>query len=218
MSTSALVPAPEPVPSWFSELLAGELEPWLELSQTQIGQLFVHYNLLVRWNEKMNLTTVKPGREMVIRHYCESLFFAAHLVAPEANVSVLDLGSGAGFPGVPIAVLRPAWKIGLVESNQRKAVFLRESSRHLANTSVLAQRMENLTVHSDWVVARALDPREVMAQVPRLALSVGLMLGAEDFSSLQQHPGIAWREPIQLPWGDRRICVYGSTWNVAPST
>ena len=52
----------------------------------QISQLYVHYELLIRWNQRMNLTTVKPGAEMVIRHYCESLFFAAHLpTAQNAN-------------------------------------------------------------------------------------------------------------------------------------
>jgi 16S rRNA (guanine527-N7)-methyltransferase len=157
----------------------------------------------------MNLTTVKPGPEMVIRHYCESLYFAAHMPVEDGPISVLDLGSGAGFPGVPIAVLRPDWRVTLVESVQKKAVFLRESARHLANVQVLAQRIQEVVTEADWVVSRAVDPLEALASVPRLAPKVGLMLGEDDFFSIQKAGRIAWTEPVRLPWGDRRICVYG---------
>lgn len=193
-----------PTPDWFSQLLGSEL------SQSQIGQLYAHYELLIRWNQRMNLTTVKPGPEMVIRHYCESLFFAAHLPAADKAISVLDVGSGAGFPGIPMAILKPDWRVTLVESSQRKAVFLRESSRHLRNVVVVAQRVEHGTEHGDWVVARAVNPQEVLLNVPRLASNVGLMLGEDDFSSIRSNKRIAWAEPVRLPWGDRKLCVYGS--------
>jgi 16S rRNA (guanine(527)-N(7))-methyltransferase RsmG len=196
-------------PDWFSQLLGPEL------SQSQVAQLYRHYELLIRWNQRMNLTTVKPGPEMVIRHYCESLFFAAHLPAAHETISVLDVGSGAGFPGIPMAILKPDWRVTLIESSQRKAVFLRESSRHLANVSVLSQRVEDAALETDWLVARAVDPEEVLLHVPRLAPNIGLMLGEEDFSSIRGDNRIAWAEPVRLPWGDRKICVYGecSTWN-----
>jgi 16S rRNA (guanine527-N7)-methyltransferase len=197
-----------PTPDWFSQLLLGQkLDP--ELIHSQIAQLYGHYEFLIRWNERMNLTTVKPGPEMVIRHYCESLFFAAHLPA-DGEISVLDAGSGAGFPGVPMAILKPDWHVTLVESSQRKAVFLGESSRHLPNVSILAQRMENVSQQGDWLVARAVDPHEVLLNVPRLAPNVGLMLGEGDFSSIRGDKRIAWSEPVRLPWGDRKICVYGT--------
>jgi 16S rRNA (guanine527-N7)-methyltransferase len=200
MSTSASAP----VPDWFSRLLGPEL------SQSQVSRLYEHYELLLRWNQRMNLTTVKPGPETVLRHYCESLFFAAHIPGARAKLSVLDLGSGAGFPGIPMAILKPDWKVTLVESSQRKAVFLRESSRHLPNVSVLADRMESVSVQGDWVVARAVDPREVLLHVPRLAPNVGLMVGEDDFSSIRGDERIAWSEPVRLPWGDRKLCVYGN--------
>jgi len=156
----------------------------------------------------MNLTTVKPGPEMVIRHYCESLFFAAHLPAAQ-ETSVLDVGSGAGFPGIPMAVLKPAWRVTLIESNQRKAVFLRESTRQLPNVSVSGQRVDHITAHADWIVARAIDPKEIVSQVPRLAPNIGLMIGEEDFCAIRSNSRIAWAEPLRLPWGDRSLCVYG---------
>jgi 16S rRNA (guanine527-N7)-methyltransferase len=207
MFTSALVPTPD----WFSELLNREVGQWAHLSTPQIAQLYQHYDLLIRWNERMNLTTVKLGSEMVIRHYCESLFFAAHLPSKQDEVSVLDLGSGAGFPGVPMAALRPEWRVTLVESSRRKSVFLRESTRQLRNVSVVSERMESLVTEGDWVVSRAVDPTEVLATVPRLAPNIGLMLGEDDFSSIRSDSRVAWAEPLRLPWGDRRLCVYGST-------
>jgi 16S rRNA (guanine527-N7)-methyltransferase len=159
----------------------------------------------------MNLTTVKPGPETVIRHYCESLFFAAHLPGnAEDRISVLDLGSGAGFPGVPMAILKPDWRVVLVESVQRKAVFLRESARGLANVTVLSQRAEDVVLKTDWLVARAVDPDQVLLNIPRLAPKIGLMLGEDDFSSIRGNKRIAWSEPVRLPWGDRKICVYGN--------
>ncbi len=197
-----------PTPDWFSQLLP-------ELSPRQVGQLYDHYELLIRWNQRMNLTTVKPGTETVIRHYCESLFFAAELPAGKEVISVLDLGSGAGFPGIPMAILKPEWHVTLVESSQRKSVFLRESARHLKNISVLAERMEHTKEHGDWVVSRAVDPKDVLSTIPRLAPNIGLMIGEEDFSSIRGNSRVAWAEPLRLPWGDRRLCVYGSTWNIS---
>ena len=195
------------VPDWFAEILHRDLAAWVSLSHDQVVQLYNHYALLVRWNKKMNLTSVAPGEETVIRHYCESLFFAAHL---ENNASsIADIGSGAGFPGVPIAILKPDWKVTLVESNQRKAVFLREATRSLANVSVVAQRAEELSSGFDWLVSRAVNPQQVVALIPRLAGKIGLMLAEDDFLELQSAKHIAWSEPIRLPWGDRRICVFG---------
>lgn len=198
------MPEPDrvPVPPWFAELLQGQ-----KLTVDQLKVLFEHYQLLERWNLKMSLTSVKAGPEMVIRHYCESLFFGANI--PGEPGSIADIGSGAGFPGVPIAVLRPACKVSLVESNQRKAVFLRESTRSLDNVSVLAKRAEDLSERFDWVVSRAVDPMTVLDLTPSLATNVGLMVGEGDFLELKKLPNIAWPEPIRLPWGDRRVCVYG---------
>ncbi|HEX5226479.1 MAG TPA: 16S rRNA (guanine(527)-N(7))-methyltransferase RsmG [Bryobacteraceae bacterium] len=192
-----------PAPDWFAKLLPGDL------TAHQAEDLYRHYELLIRWNERMNLTTVEPGPEMVTRHYLESLFFAAHLPAAKPDISILDVGSGAGFPGVPMAVARPSWTVTLVESNQRKAVFLRESTRRLKNVHVLASRIEDIGSKADWLVARAVDPREVLKQQPRLAPNVGLLLGEHDFSAIRNEFDIAWGEPVRLPWGDQRLCVYG---------
>ena len=198
-----------PVPAWFTEVLQHELRPWLNLSIDQVANLYTHYEFLERWNRKMSLTSLEPGAELVIRHYCESLFLGAQLQGPDA-ARIVDVGSGAGFPGVPIAVLHAEWAVTLVESVQRKSVFLRESSRHLKNVTVLARRAEEIEGGFDWVVSRAVHPLEILQNVPRLASKIGLLIGEGSFPELKSVPGIAWAEPIRLPWGDRRLCVLGT--------
>jgi 16S rRNA (guanine527-N7)-methyltransferase len=193
---------------WFANILRRELRAWVELSDIQIDQLYTHYQLLERWNEKINLTSLEPGEELVIRHYCESLFLGTQLESDGA-VGLADVGSGAGFPGVPIAVLHSDWSVTLVESHQRKAVFLREATRHLPNISVFAGRAEAAKASFDWLVARAVNPEDLLVNVPRLATKVGLLLGEASLSKLKDFASIAWEEPIRLPWGDRRFCILG---------
>src|SRR5258708_40038274 len=94
---------------WFAAVLERELTPLISLSDEQLTLLYAHYELLERWNKRINLTSVEPGEEMVVRHYCESLFFGAQL--PREASSIVDVGSGAGFPGLSMAILRPNWKV-----------------------------------------------------------------------------------------------------------
>src|SRR5258708_36943879 len=168
-----------PVAAWFADLLRRELQGRVDLSDAQVAQLHEHDELLQRWNRKINLTSLTSGPEAVVRHYCESLFFAANLPVTQ-KARIADLGSGAGFPGVPMAILRPGWTIALIESHQRKAVFLREASRGLGNVVVLANRAGDVEISFDWLVSRAVDPKDVLRNTPRLAPHVGLMLGEGD--------------------------------------
>ena len=188
----------------FAELLRGYLAGIVELSGPQIELLSKHYELLVRWNSRLNLTSIRNLEDAVVRHYCESLFFAHHL--PEGGFKVLDFGSGAGFPGIPIAVLRPELQVTLAESHQRKSVFLRECSRELRNVTVSAKRAEELPGGFDWVVARAVDPVSVLKIAPKLGRCVGLMVGKAD---TPDRSGSVLNREIALPWGDNRVCVYG---------
>jgi len=197
-----------PVPAWFAEVFERELRPWLSLSSGQVSQLHTHYALLERWNDKMNLTSVEPGVELVVRHYCESLLLGASLPIQGA-VRIADIGSGAGFPGVPVAVLRPECTVALVESVQRKAVFLREATRHLSNIEVIARRAEDLDSGFDWVISRAVNPGELLKNIPRLTRNVGLLIGEGSFLELKTRSTIAWREPVRVPWGDRKLIVVG---------
>src|ERR1041385_7823165 len=144
----------------FREALAPEFRPYAELSSKQLDQLESHYQLFLCWNKTVNLTRIEDELEVVQLHYCESLFLGLRL--PQGPLRVADIGSGAGFPGLPIAVLRPDLNVTLIESHQRKAVFLREATTGLSNLRVLAMRAEDSNETFDWVVSRAVLAETVL--------------------------------------------------------
>lgn len=176
------------------------------LTPQQLDALQAHYDLLVRWNRVLNLTRIEGAREAAERHYCESLFLASHL--PAGALRIADIGSGAGFPGFPVAVARPDCLVALIESHQRKAVFLREASRALENVRVLATRAEAVAEEFDWVVSRAVSYEDLGYTLSRLAPNAALLTGADV-------PGrdtrFCWSEPILLPWGKQRFLRVGHT-------
>jgi len=189
----------------FAELLRSKLEGVCELPEPQIERLKFHYDLLTRWNRLLSLTSVRTLEEAVERHYCESVFVGCHL--PEGPASVADVGSGAGFPGIPIAIVRPGCSVVLIESHQRKAAFLKEASRDLPNVRVLARRAEDVAERFDWVVSRAVRYSDIAGALKKLGRNAELLTGevrAEDLS------GFEWQEPVRLPWGDRRYLWIGS--------
>lgn len=195
---------------WFAARLHEYLDSYLTLTAADITALFEHFQLLLRWNAKINLTSIRSPEQAVIRHYCESLFFASRLAASTAGTTVADIGSGAGFPGVPVAVLHSDWQVTLVESHQRKSVFLRESTRHLKNITVSAMRGEQLQSRFDLVVSRAVNPEDVVKVLPRLSNRIGLLIGASDFEQLRKTTSITWSEAVPVPWSERRVCAFGT--------
>jgi len=188
----------------FAETLRARVAGLVELIAAQVEALEAHYDLLVRWNLKMNLTAIRTLGEAVERHYAESLFLGAHL--PAGALQVADVGSGAGFPGIPVAVLRPDCMVTLIESHQRKAVFLREASRGLANVRVVAGRAEVVVGRFDRVISRAVSYEDLSFALKKLAASADLLSGAEEPPA---ELGFDWDEPIPLPWGDRRYLRTG---------
>src|SRR5262249_13167144 len=143
------------------DLLVTEFRPYAELSAKQIERLSEHYHLLLRWNERLNLTRIAGVLDSVRFHYCESLYLGTTL--PSGLLRVAVVGSGAGFPGIPIAVLRPDLEITLIESHKRKSVFLREAVRDLKNVRVLSVRAEDVLERFDWLVSRAVSPADVLS-------------------------------------------------------
>jgi 16S rRNA (guanine527-N7)-methyltransferase len=192
----------------FARLLTSSFATLGELSAGQVSELSRHHSLLVRWNRTLNLTSVAGLEEMVVRHYCESLFLGLHL--PMASVSVLDVGSGAGFPGIPLAISRPDCRFTLAESHQRKAVFLREATRHLGNVRVAAGRAEELRETFDWVVSRAVKwPGVLRLASAGRARALALLLGHDDAEEVLRQGDFDWLPAIPLPWGKRRLLVIG---------
>jgi len=142
-----------------------------------LPQLSIYLDLLLRWNERTNLTAIREPEEIVRRHFGESLFAGLHL-APGLTypASLLDFGSGAGFPGLPIQLLLPELRVTLAESQGKKASFLREAVRTLGlSTEVWDGRVEALlpAQQFDVVTLRAVDRMEQAVAAARLRVVPG---------------------------------------------
>ena len=138
-----------------------------------LEDLSVYLELLLKWNERTNLTSIRHPEQIVRRHFGESLFAAAHL--PNGG-SLLDLGSGAGFPGIPIQLVYPKLRVTLAESQNKKVAFLREVIRTLAlETEVWAGRIEQMSPARTFnlVSLRAVDNPELALRLARARLSAG---------------------------------------------
>lgn len=183
---------------WLGSIVRQKLAGIVDVSDERLKAMEQHYELLLRWNSRMNLTTVTELHEAAVRHYCESVF----LTTVVDGGSVVDIGSGAGFPGIPMAIARWDWRFDLVEAHQRKAVFLREAARGLENVRVICARAETVSGSYDWMVSRAVDPRALVKL--KVARRFALLIGAEDAS----------RIPVSaitpLPWGNQRVVAVGT--------
>jgi 16S rRNA (guanine527-N7)-methyltransferase len=136
-----------------ARLAAGLAALDIALDEDAIGRLLDYVDLLARWNGAFNLTAVRDPAEMVTRHLLDSLAILPHV----GGRTLADLGSGAGLPGIPIAIATPEREVLLVDSNGKKARFLREAVRRLAlaKTRVAESRVENVEGTFDCVTARA---------------------------------------------------------------
>lgn len=134
-------------------LCAGVARLGLALDDAAIARLLAYVELLERWNAAYNLTAVRDPAEMVTRHLLDSLAIAPHV----RGATLADLGSGAGLPGIPLAIAAPEREMLLVDSNGKKARFLREAVRRLGleRVRVAESRVENLAGAFECITARA---------------------------------------------------------------
>jgi 16S rRNA (guanine527-N7)-methyltransferase len=215
--------------------IARLLSPYLgerTLEDEKLAQLAAYLDLLVRWNARMNLTAVREPEEIVTRHFGESLFAARHLY-PERGIQdsrLVDLGSGAGFPGLPIKIWAPTLQATLLESNQRKATFLREVVRalQLREVEVLAIRAEEYAVpvsssgfpiSSCTITLRAVErfqqivPAAVnlLGQFPASARRLALLIGtAQVETACALANRVTWSDPLDVPGSSRRVLLVGN--------
>src|SRR5260221_4980251 len=211
MTTSAVyVPSKQAI-----ERAAGEFT--LALSNSQVEQIQQYTKILWAWNDKVNLTAIRDPLEVLYRHFCESMFGAALL--PMENCRLADVGTGGGFPGLPLKIIRPDLQLFLVESNVKKATFLAEVIRELGLTSarVLVSRYEELgeeVAPLDVVCSRALGnfPNFLAwAASSRVAAKqVLLWLGGRDLDEVRAQPSWVWSEPISVPKSLQRFLLLGS--------
>ena len=170
--------------------------------------------LLLRWNGRVNLTAIRDEEGILSRHFVESIACARAL--PAGIGTLLDFGSGGGFPGIPIALSRPEIAVTLAESQGKKAAFLQEAVRVLGlSAKVHAQRAELLGMQFDCVTLRAVDRMGEAVSAASLLVTPGGWLApmttAADLERLQAAAGteFTWHEPLGLPGGESRILVLG---------
>jgi 16S rRNA (guanine527-N7)-methyltransferase len=206
------------------------------LSPSQLSRISTYIDLLLHWNSRINLTAIRNEEEIVTRHFGESLFAARHLFprfspAPlefeqPASCSVLDtrdsglvadLGSGAGFPGIPIKLWAPNIALTLIESNQKKATFLREVARALTLTDINIQNVRAQTLPPctfDVVTLRAVErlpevlpvAASLLAPQGRLALLIASPQLDPTRSTL---PNLTWQPPIPIPQSQSCLLLVG---------
>ena len=225
--------------------IAELLEPFLAapLQQVQLDQISMYIDLLLRWNARINLTAIREPEQIVTRHFGESLLAARHLFssapsrisaestgtgAPPFAVSrgwelstklnrALDIGSGAGFPGIPLKIFQPAIQITLVESNQKKVAFLREVIRALTLTDidVSPSRVQDLpSASAGLVTLRAVERFETIlpAAVRLVALKGRLALliaNPQVLTARKLTPVFQWADPIPTPQSRDRVLFIG---------
>jgi 16S rRNA (guanine527-N7)-methyltransferase len=154
--------------------IARLIEPYFPATEgALLAQLSAYLDLLVKWNMRTNLSAIRDPRQMVTRHFGESLFAATHLPLGE---TLLDLGSGAGFPGLPIALARPELAVTLAESQNKKASFLREVVRVLdVAVEVWSERAEEIPAvrRFNLITLRAVDTPAAALKTARKLLAPG---------------------------------------------
>ena len=189
----------------------------IEATTEQIVLIQRYMSLLLAWNEKINITAIRDPLEMLYRHFCESKYAAVAL--PLQGGRLADVGSGGGFPGLALKIIRPELQVFLIESNVKKATFLAEVVRELTlvDVRVLVSRYEELgeeITPVDFVCSRALGEFEKFlnwAGSERVAASqVVLWTGGRDVEEIKKIRGWGWREPVPIPHSLQRFLLVGS--------
>ncbi len=204
---------PAPPPAGVIQRALGEFQ--LPATDEQVLQIQQYIKILLLWNEKINLTAIRDPLEILYRHICESMYAAGAI--PLKSGRLADVGSGGGFPGLPLKIIQPDLHVFLVESNIKKVTFLAEVIRELGlkGAQVLARRYEELgeeVAPLDYVCSRALGEFSAFLEWSEqiAAKQVILWIGARDLPEIQNIRTWEWGEPIPVPHSLRRLLLVGT--------
>jgi 16S rRNA (guanine527-N7)-methyltransferase len=212
------------------------------LSPFQLQYISTYIDILLRWNARINLTAIRDPEEIVTRHFGESFFAARHLFPKRLLVAssaatveefesvgasaqgppsairdrVADLGSGAGFPGVPVKLWDPNIALTLIESSQKKAIFLRELTRALTLTDVNIQNVRAEALPSTSFEVVTLRAVERFGEVLRAAAALltpsgrlALLISSSQLEPARSLPGFYWDSPLPVPMSRSRVLLIG---------
>ena len=176
-------------------------------------RFLAYLELLTRWNARLNLTAIREPGQIILRHFVECAFAAQHLPAEIENS--LDFGSGAGLPGIPIAICRPEIRVTLAESQGKKASFLREAVRSLdISAEVYGGRVEEMPRDRIFhaVSMRAVEKMDLFLPVAlRRVERYLVLLTTEQFTPIYRKltPELQWFESVRLPNATRAVLAIG---------
>jgi 16S rRNA (guanine527-N7)-methyltransferase len=199
--------------------IAELLKPFARLSESQLQATLIYIDILQKWNARVNLTAIRDPEQIVTRHFGESYFSAQALLNEDTDWSgtVVDLGSGAGFPGLPLAISRAKASVTLIESNGKKAAFLGEvvSQLGLANVAVFCGRGETFGSKADLVLMRAVESFELALGVAAGLVDtdgrLGLLIGQNQVPAAKaREPRLHWHDPISIPMSKSRVLLVGN--------
>lgn len=197
--------------------IAALLRPFANLPEKLINDISIYIDILIKWNSKISLTSVRDPREMVSRHFGESFFLAETLIGSHWQGTVADVGSGAGFPGVPVAMYCPTADVTLIESQGKKAAFLNGViyALKLKNARVFRERAEQFSGQVDLVTLRAVEKfDEVLSTALGLVRPggrIGLMIGRSQLETARRLGShFAWDQPLKVPGAESRILLPGT--------
>jgi len=197
--------------------IATLLQPYANPAPEQLESISKYIDLVLKWNERINLTAIRDPEEIVTRHFGESFFAAAQWIVRGQSEHVIDIGSGAGFPGLPLAMYATSAAVTLIESQGKKATFLNEVifALRLRNAKIFYGRAEQFGAQGDLVTLRAVEKFEsvlpVAAAIVRTGGRLGLMIGAAQVPRvLSSLDTFQWGKPTQAPGGHARVLLTGT--------
>jgi 16S rRNA (guanine(527)-N(7))-methyltransferase RsmG len=207
-----------PVKQLSNDIIDSSLRPYGVIGTALLcDQIRTYIDLLMRWNQKTSLTAVTDPIAILRFHFGESLLAAA--TVPIRHGRLADVGSGAGFPAVPIRMASEDLSLILIESNQKKAAFLAEVVRELRLKQVEVRRCRMADIDLggakvEFVTARALGIDNHFLNWSRGSLSshgsVVLWLGDSDAVRISREEGWNWAHPIHIPQSESRVILRGS--------
>lgn len=213
----------------FAQFFMGGLgQLGFSLTDTQVHDFIYYYKELIAWNKKINLTSITQDKEIAVKHFLDSLAYSRVLIPfPNHNEAVLDVGSGAGFPGLPLKISHPDLDLTLLEPNVKKGAFLRHiiGKLRLNKTVVLAKRIQDLTEEPTYrgryrhIVTRAIGIEQILPFArPLLAEKGFIVLGrSKPLEDRMDSYGlrIAREVSFSLPYGyGKRVLTVVEPWDI----
>jgi 16S rRNA (guanine527-N7)-methyltransferase len=209
---------PAPIPIEIDKRQINEaLSPFsLVPTDDQVSKIREYVSLLLKWNRSISLTSVIDPVEIVARHFGESMY--ASKLLPVENCRLADVGTGAGFPGLPLKIAYPSIQLVLIESNKKKCAFLSEVVRalELTDVEVRTERFEQIrpeTLLSNIVTSRAVGEFKQLLHWSSGALvrrgHLMLWVGAEDSTRIAGSAGWTWQPAVRIPDSQRRFILIG---------